>query len=133
MSKKTILALVVILTMGFTFTSCKTDKADTKTDAKEEVKSETASNDGVVYQCPMDCEKGKSYTEAGKCPECNMDLKEHKAGETHEDHAEGTCEACGHDKADCTCPKDKKHADASCDKCGPDKECVCPKDEKGKA
>ena len=30
------------------------------------------------YQCPMDCEKGKTYEEPGKCPVCKMDLKEAK-------------------------------------------------------
>jgi len=119
--KKIVLALIVIFTMSFTFTACKSDK---KTDAKEEI----ASSD-EVYQCPMDCEKGKSYTEAGSCPVCKMDLKAHKAGESHEDHADKTCEKCGPDK-ECTCHKDEKeHADASCEKCGEGNECVCPKDK----
>ena len=26
------------------------------------------------YQCPMKCEGEKTYAEAGKCPECEMDL-----------------------------------------------------------
>ncbi len=29
----------------------------------------------VHYQCPMDCEKGKTYTELIQCPVCNMDLQ----------------------------------------------------------
>ena len=28
------------------------------------------------YQCPMDCEDGKTYEEAGKCPVCEMDMEE---------------------------------------------------------
>ena len=28
------------------------------------------------YQCPMDCEEGKTYEEPGKCPVCKMDLEE---------------------------------------------------------
>ena len=28
------------------------------------------------FQCPMDCEKGKTYTENKPCPVCNMKLKE---------------------------------------------------------
>ncbi len=28
-----------------------------------------------AYQCPMDCEKGKTYTKPGSCPICKMDLK----------------------------------------------------------
>ena len=27
------------------------------------------------YQCPMDCEEGKTYEEAGTCPVCKMDLE----------------------------------------------------------
>jgi hypothetical protein len=67
MSKKTILALAILLTIGFIFTSCKKDK-------QEEVKTEEMVSN-VVYQCPMDCEDGKSYTEPGQCPVCEMDLK----------------------------------------------------------
>lgn len=33
------------------------------------------SEEKVIYQCPMDCEKGKTYDKAGQCPECNMDLE----------------------------------------------------------
>lgn len=28
----------------------------------------------VQYACPMDCEEGKTYEEAGSCPVCKMDL-----------------------------------------------------------
>lgn len=73
--KKTILALAIVLALGFTFTSCKKDKNEEVKveDVKSEVAKEMASN--LVYQCPMDCEKGKSYTEKGNCPVCKMDLK----------------------------------------------------------
>lgn len=30
----------------------------------------------TVYQCPMDCEEGKTYVEPGTCPTCKMDLVE---------------------------------------------------------
>lgn len=80
--KKIILVLAIIFATGFAFTSCKSEK-------KEE-KKEIAT---VVYQCPMDCEDGKSYTEEGQCPVCKMDLKSkeikieeehtHKDGEEH--------------------------------------------------
>lgn len=30
----------------------------------------------ATYQCPMDCEDGKTYEEAGSCPVCKMDLAE---------------------------------------------------------
>lgn len=29
----------------------------------------------TVYQCPMDCENGKTYADTGKCPVCEMDLE----------------------------------------------------------
>jgi len=80
--KKVILMLVVVA--AFAVTSCKKDKAEevkTEVEVVDEVKQEAqevlASND-VLHQCPMDCEKGKSYTEPGKCPVCKMDLKEKK-------------------------------------------------------
>lgn len=92
--KKLILLLAIVSVTSFTFTSCKKEKKEevkTEAEIKEEVKQEAkevlASND-VLYQCPMDCEKGKSYTEAGKCPTCKMDLKEKKV-EMEEDHKEG--------------------------------------------
>lgn len=28
-----------------------------------------------AYACPMDCEKGKTYPQAGTCPVCKMDLE----------------------------------------------------------
>ena len=73
--KKTILTLAIIVAVGFTFTSCKKDKKEEVKieEVKTDVTEEMASN--VVYQCPMDCEKGKSYTEKGNCPVCKMDLK----------------------------------------------------------
>ena len=71
----------------------------------EEAKTEVASSD-VVYQCPMDCEEGKTYKEAGKCPVCNMDLKA-KSGEKAcckgKDKAE-----CKKNKAECKGKKDGK-------------------------
>ena len=30
----------------------------------------------VEYQCPMDCEEGKTYDDAGKCPVCKIDMVE---------------------------------------------------------
>ena len=83
--KKVFLMVAMVALVSFTVTSCKKDKAeDVKTEveavvdeAKQEAQEVLASND-VLHQCPMDCEKGKSYTEAGKCPVCKMDLKEKK-------------------------------------------------------
>jgi len=75
--KKLILVFAICLGVSFTLTSCKKDKKEeVKTEVTEEVKEvskELASN--TLYQCPMDCEKGKSYIKEGACPVCKMDLK----------------------------------------------------------
>ena len=88
--KKVFLMVAMVALVSFTVTSCKKDKAEevkSETEVVDEAKQEAqevlASND-VLHQCPMDCEKGKSYTEAGKCPVCKMDLKEKKV-ETDEE------------------------------------------------
>ncbi|HKJ06978.1 MAG TPA: heavy metal-binding domain-containing protein, partial [Flavobacteriaceae bacterium] len=111
--KKSILIIAILLGTVF-FTSCKETK-------KEEANSELHEHDGVmhedhdhekmaeVYQCPMDCEEGKTYAEEGNCPVCKMDLKEKKV-DMDSMHAE-----------DCKCM-----ADGEC-KCE-DGKCKC-KDE----
>ncbi len=59
--------LFVSLAM-FAFASC---SDATKSDAAAEGAAQTA----AVYQCPMDCEEGKTYDKPGKCPVCEMDLE----------------------------------------------------------
>ena len=93
--KKLILVVLLLTAVGFSVSSCKKkDKEESKTEevvsdqAKEEAEEVLASND-VLYQCPMDCEKGKSYTEKGSCPVCKMDLKEKKVDLEEENHKEG--------------------------------------------
>jgi len=77
--KKIILVLVVCF--GFALVSCK-DKEHKHSeethmhdeDGKKDTDvKETASN--TLYQCPMNCEKGKSYIKEGNCPVCKMKLK----------------------------------------------------------
>ena len=81
--KKIGLMMLTVFTVALFFTSCKETK---KEEVKEEMIEESHeghdhSNDTalVVYQCPMDCEKGKTYEVEGACPVCKMDLKELKA------------------------------------------------------
>lgn len=64
--KRIKMALLAILTI-FSVTSI---NAQTKkhSDAKHQ--------HTTVYQCPMKCEADKTYDKAGKCPKCNMNLKE---------------------------------------------------------
>lgn len=54
-------------------------KTKTKTKTKTETTQQT---DSTKYQCPMKCEGEKTYAKAGKCPVCNMNLKEVKATAT---------------------------------------------------
>lgn len=65
MKNRTILFVSLAL---FAFASCNDAP---KTDSATEGAAQTA----AVYQCPMDCEDGKTYDKPGKCPVCEMDLK----------------------------------------------------------
>ncbi len=75
--------------------SCK----DKPAAAKEESHEGHDHNDAktTTYKCPMDCEKGKTYTEAGKCPVCKMDLKEVASIDDHEGHEHSKENHEGHD------------------------------------
>lgn len=84
MSKKVILSIVVIAMLAVT--GCKTEVKKEKEQVKTEEKMEMAAHD--VYQCPMDCEKGKTYEVEGDCPVCKMDLKKvTKQAKEEEDHS----------------------------------------------
>ena len=97
--KKVILVLALMLSASTVLVSCKGDKKEHNEES--EMQEDRAANKAdmavnTVYQCPMDCEEGKTYESAGACPVCAMDLKkvekegehEHENGETHEDHDE---------------------------------------------
>lgn len=68
--KQTIIA--ICLTTLFLSAACSNGNSN----QGNSVKTETTDSTKMAYQCPMDCEKGKVYTEPGKCPVCEMDLKE---------------------------------------------------------
>lgn len=125
--KKIVFLIATIFSFAVLVTACKETK---KEEVKEEVQMEShEGNDhesdamaAKTYQCPMDCEKGKTYDAAGSCPVCKMDLKE-KSVEM--EHAEGCkCKEAGA----CTCPDGKctcKEGDEmACTKCEPGK-CTC--------
>ncbi|MEP1094055.1 MAG: SCO family protein [Cyclobacteriaceae bacterium] len=59
---KNILLSSIILLLSVLVSSCSTE---TKTAEVE-----------VHFQCPMKCEGGKTYSGAGSCPVCKMDLKQ---------------------------------------------------------
>ena len=101
--KKIVLIVVVLFSFVVVTTSCKEHKKhEDKTEKHEELQhadGEMAEN--AIFQCPMDCEKGKSYGEKGNCPVCKMDLKE-KAGSHDMDeessHEHGDKDEAGHDE-----------------------------------
>ncbi len=51
--------------IGFTVSSCNTSSNNTKAVSSEKK---------VAYQCPMDCESGKTYEKPRKCPVCEMEM-----------------------------------------------------------
>lgn len=128
--KKSILLFAAIFSFAILFTACKETKKD---EVKEEVKIESHEGHGHeegemtsgVYQCPMDCEKGKTYEAAGSCPVCGMDLKA-TASETA--HVEGCkCIANGECKCEagkCTCKEEMVSNVKTTSKCESGK-CAC--------
>lgn len=59
--KQLLLLIFCVLSIGLT--SCKNDE-------------KSANDMAIAYQCPMKCEGDKTYPEPGKCPVCEMPLKE---------------------------------------------------------
>ncbi|PTM09036.1 MAG: hypothetical protein DA407_06670 [Bacteroidetes bacterium] len=95
--KKLILMLCVCFSVAIV--SCKETDKKMDADANSEMHEEHAADQADMamnaeYQCPMDCEEGKTYDSPGTCPVCAMDLKKvekegehtHNDGETHQDH-----------------------------------------------
>lgn len=88
--RKSIVILFVLALTGVFVVSCGNEKKENATEKQEMVKEDDhsdhaaeaegdAHSEGMAhsaYQCPMKCEKEKTYTEAGSCPVCKMDLKE---------------------------------------------------------
>ena len=90
--KKPILLLALFLSVSIVLTSCKESKKEEhKTHTEHGVeKADLAMND--AYQCPMDCENGKTYDKEGTCPVCEMNLQKvekeegEESGAEHEEH-----------------------------------------------
>ena len=61
-----IVFIAVISLFAAVIQGCSTDSTEKKTEQTEEK---------VPYQCPMDCEKGKTYDKPGQCPVCGMELE----------------------------------------------------------
>ena len=84
--------------------------------SKEAVKVATIEK-VAAYQCPMDCEKGKTYAKPGSCPVCKMDLKK-------VDASKNTAKSCsGTPKKGCCASKKAAAAKKSCSKGGEKKSC----------
>ncbi|MCI2229164.1 hypothetical protein MC378_08295 [Polaribacter sp. MSW13] len=81
--KKIIIVLAVVFATSIIFTSCKSEKKEVKKEHVDTDKKKVAVKD--VYQCPMECEKDKTYDKEGKCPVCEMKLRK-KVSESHENH-----------------------------------------------
>ncbi|NQX80843.1 MAG: hypothetical protein HRT66_02460 [Flavobacteriaceae bacterium] len=128
--KKLVLSLVVVATLGLGLVSCKVEK-------KKEVKAEAATEEVVEekmaakeevaasYTCPMACEEGKTYTEAGKCTTCKMDLTKVDAACICTDGKNADCKhsKCVESTVACICKDGVKNAD--CKKCADKVACIC--------
>lgn len=58
---------LAVLTSGVAISAC---EGDNKVETSE----------AAIYQCPMDCEEGKTYDNEGICPVCEMELTVKEAG-----------------------------------------------------
>jgi len=103
--KKVLYLTMLLLCFSIVVVSCKEkeEKGESNSSLAAE-KADLAMND--VYQCPMDCEEGKTYDEEGSCPVCKMDLKkkekevEHGEGQdkdNEEEHSEEDQDGHDHD------------------------------------
>lgn len=85
--KKIILILALLFSASSVLISCKGEKKE-NSEENEVYENHAAEKADIamnnVYQCPMDCEEGKTYEEKGSCPVCKMGLKKVE-GEEHDD------------------------------------------------
>ncbi|WP_216359366.1 heavy metal-binding domain-containing protein [Sediminicola luteus] len=134
MSKWGFLGLLCMVVLFSCKEGAKTEKS---TEQETEIEQVAEKEVAAVYQCPMDCEKGKAYAEKGSCPVCKMDLAllDAKDGGSHEKMcqcAEGECKCGGKEKCKCGTPGydhkgNKIDATAHADdcQCKADGECKC--------
>lgn len=84
------LTLICFVVFSLAIISCKGEHKDHDNETKEMAMMEK-------YQCPMDCEKGKTYDKEGKCPVCEMDLKKIEAKSEAHGHGHNHEEDKSHD------------------------------------
>lgn len=65
------LNILIVLTASLMWAGCGSSNDSKKHTGTGSDSTHIAS----VYQCPMDCEKGKTYDKGGKCSVCGMDLE----------------------------------------------------------
>jgi len=80
MVQKNLIGIFFILTLTFALFGCNNvSEPKENQEHKEKVVADSTTKDvknlATVYHCPMKCEGEKTYAEAGKCPECEMDLE----------------------------------------------------------
>ena len=95
--KKLLYFTMLLICTSIVVVSCKhKENHEHETEAETSLgaeKADLAMN--AEYQCPMDCEEGKTYDKEGQCPKCKMDLKKmDKDKESHDksDNDEGKTE-----------------------------------------
>ena len=99
--KKTILMLTLCLSFTVVFTSCKGEKKEEHSGEVEMHESNAADAADITmnyeYQCPMDCENGKTYDKEGECPKCKMALKKvEKEGDGQESETQHDSDSSDH-------------------------------------
>ncbi|HET9431963.1 MAG TPA: heavy metal-binding domain-containing protein [Chitinophagaceae bacterium] len=74
-----LLKISFVLAAAVSLAACNNDA----TNKSEKDSTHMASADGHQhsYRCPMNCEKGKTYDQPGKCPVCGMKLEHYDGGE----------------------------------------------------
>jgi len=71
--KKIILLCIPALLMAY---ACNNSKSTENKSGNTGTAGDSSKTE--IYQCPMDCEKGKTYDQPGQCPVCGMDLEKKK-------------------------------------------------------
>jgi hypothetical protein len=99
---RSIFSYLVLVSLMIFLGSCKDKKEAVDGQEKPAVEAEASLEEiaHVEFQCPMDCEKGKTYEEQGNCPVCKMALKEKPvaAGEDSHEEEENHDESEAHDE-----------------------------------
>jgi hypothetical protein len=79
MIQKIFIKTFMVLAISFAFYACNNQEPKEDQEQTEQVVADTTVKPTeeltAVYQCPMKCEGDKTYSEPGKCPKCEMDLK----------------------------------------------------------